>query len=211
MGQEFWDREYAKDAGKAPDGLAARRAAEIFANNRKKMLLDAGCGIGQDTAYLAGKGFSVHGIDFSKTAIEKAKESAKNATFECASILGAKMPDESFDGVYCNKVLHLLKSDEREEAVKRLYRALKDGGIAVMSVISDRDEGFGTGAEVEEKTFRKEDGKTVHYFSEEEISGMLAKQGFTGIKIEKFEEFGPVTRRDTRFRFLLLTAKKVKA
>lgn len=41
-------------------------------------VLDAGCGTGENALYLASLGFEVWGIDGAPSAIEKAKEKAKN-------------------------------------------------------------------------------------------------------------------------------------
>lgn len=189
----------------AEKGGAAAKAAQIFRNGGIKRVLDVGCGTGVDSLYLSKNGLAVHGIDFSKSAIEKARENEReNLSFECASILGMIIPDESFEGVYCGKLLHLLQKEEREEAVEKLHGTLKKGGTAVFAVLSDEDEGYGMGEEVEEGTFRREDGHTTHYFSREEIAGLLSKHGFRGIKTEKEES------AETRHKFLIISAKKEK-
>lgn len=46
-----------------------------------------GCGVGRETIYLAKKGFSVMGLDFSPTAIKKAQRRAKSAGVEVQFIV----------------------------------------------------------------------------------------------------------------------------
>jgi len=181
----------------------AAKAAQIFRKGGITKVLDVGCGTGVDSTYLSKNGFTVHGIDFSKSAIEKAKEYEwKNLSFECASILGTVIPDESFEGIYCSKLLHLLQKEDLDNAVKKLYCTLKKGGTAVFAVLSDEDNGYGVGEEVEEGTFRREDGHTTHYFNREEITSLLTKHGFWGITTEKDES------AEMRHKFLIISAKK---
>ncbi|MCX6173512.1 MAG: class I SAM-dependent methyltransferase [Ignavibacteriales bacterium] len=49
---------------------------------RQNSILDAACGAGRHSIYLASKGFNVFGFDLSKTLLSKAKENAKKRSVE---------------------------------------------------------------------------------------------------------------------------------
>ncbi len=208
--KEFWDKEYEKEVTGLTETLPARKAADIFLKNYVKKVLDVGCGLGVDTMYFARHGLVAHGMDVSRTAIEKAKKLAdRRATFEAVGALEANIPDGSYDGIFCSKVLHQFRNPETEEAAKRLFHWLKNGGVAVITVMSTDDEDFGKGEKVEEGTFLKEPGLTTHYFTEAELKDLLIRHGFHNITMERFEEFGRVANRDRSHRFIFATAKKV--
>jgi 2-polyprenyl-3-methyl-5-hydroxy-6-metoxy-1,4-benzoquinol methylase len=68
--------------------------------------------------------------------IEIAKRKAEeqgvdNVTFETAAIEDLEVADESIDAVLGMSILHLLKN--REEAIARVFRMLKPGGVFVSS------------------------------------------------------------------------------
>ncbi len=63
--------------------------AEVAINGRIEpcKTITLGCGVGRETIYLAKKGFDVIGLDFSPTAIKKARRRAKAAGVEVAFIV----------------------------------------------------------------------------------------------------------------------------
>lgn len=70
-------------------------------------VLNIGCGYGFESKIFSESGYKVVGIDVSRKALEKAKE------YQIESILGdvqegIRLPDESFDVVYCAEVLEHL-------------------------------------------------------------------------------------------------------
>lgn len=85
---------------------------------RQGKLLELGCGAGNLSIALAEKGFDVCGVDFSKTAIEWAKESAKQSgksiEFQVADVCDlAAFEDESFDIVYDGYCFHCIIGEKR--------------------------------------------------------------------------------------------------
>lgn len=100
---------------------------------RGKTVLDAGCGTGEETLFLAGLGPErVIGIDTSQGSLEVAREGAAragiaNVEFRHASVLdGNLFPAESFDYVSSLGCIH--HTPDMPGAFKNLARWVKPGG-----------------------------------------------------------------------------------
>ena len=81
---QLWERNWARDnfapswvISEIPKEVQDAVASEWFAPGTS--LLDIGCGSGELAAWLAERGFNVLGVDFSESAIEKARASAGRA------------------------------------------------------------------------------------------------------------------------------------
>lgn len=96
--------------------------------------LDLACGEGQNTIWLASRGWDVVGVDFSSVAIAKARERAAregvDVDFECADLLTYEPEPGEFDLVL---LLYLhLPGDERRRVLRRARAALAPGGTLVL-------------------------------------------------------------------------------
>ena len=145
-------------------------------------VLEVGCGNGKHLSSLFNKGFQVHGIDVSPTAIKLAKEKAEfhHAAVDLRVADATELPYENgyFDAVFLFHVLGHLSQAEREKAALEAYRVLKKGGIGYFRDFHVSDLRFGQGVQVEERTFRKGNNVWVHYFTEMEAAELLEGVGF---------------------------------
>jgi SAM-dependent methyltransferase len=100
------------------------------------VVLDAGCGTGEKSLYMAGLGARhVVGLDLSATSIRHARENAvrygiRNLTFLNGSVLDLPFPDHSFDVVHSSGVLH--HTADPYGGFQELVRVLKPGGIVMV-------------------------------------------------------------------------------
>lgn len=143
-------------------------------------VLVPGCGYGRNSLWLSKQGFHVTAFDVSDTAVELAVEHSRNQSAEIEYSVGDVFDDSflisrEFDGVYLSNVIHLFLATERQRLIERLSSLLKPNGILSFSCISVFDtNNYGIGIEVGPNTFEKHKGKPLHFFSEEEIRGMLS-------------------------------------
>ena len=116
---------------------------EITSGGNGKKLLDLGCGPGIYAELFAEKGFDVTGIDISGRSIDYAKENTikkeSNIKYYKKSYLDMEYTEE-FDVItliYCD--FGVLNPAEREKLLKKIYKALKPGGILIFDVFSEKE------------------------------------------------------------------------
>lgn len=99
---------------------------EMLAGTRPETVLDAGCGEGFVTAYLAGRDpdLQLRGIDASSEAIAYARvHFGDRAEFETGSVYDLPYETDRFDAVLCSEVLEHL--DRPGEAISELRRVAR--------------------------------------------------------------------------------------
>jgi len=106
----------------------------LLGDLRGKTILDVGCGEGEDAMILASLGARVTGLDVSPGAIELAKERAAlnglsdRARFVCAPLNAANLPEQSFDVIWVDNVLHHVL-DDLAGTMGALLKAAKPGAL----------------------------------------------------------------------------------
>ena len=95
------------------------------------LILDFGCGSGRDTRYFLGKGFRVEAADGSE---ELCRLASVYTGIPVKQMLFQELEEtEKYDGIWaCASILHL-RREELPEVFRKMYRALKPGGILYVS------------------------------------------------------------------------------
>ncbi len=98
------------------------------------LLLEVGCGTGRNANWLAQHGFSVTGVDFSQTAIRKARGRAKkqdlSVNYKVMDLRKPwRFPDNHFDYTLEINAAHLLAPEDLKHFRREVARTLKPGGI----------------------------------------------------------------------------------
>lgn len=140
----YWD----KTTKSLPQAL--EKENEVLANLAKikssDYVLDAGCGVGGSSIYLAKKfGCKVLGINLSKKQVETAIQNAKKfgvsdlVKFEVADYTDTKSKTVVFSVIWAiESVCH---ADDKFKFVKEAFRVLKRGGRLVMADFYSRNNG----------------------------------------------------------------------
>ena len=168
-------------------------------------VLDAGCGIGGSSIFLAKRtGCKVTGISLSERQVKKAREIAEKEAvtgkiiFEVMNYGKTSFPDESFDVVWgCESICY---ADEKEQFIKEAYRLLKPGGRLVVA------DGFVTAFENNQNpTIRSWlDGWQVNYLeTPQHFQQLMQETGYSNIAYRNISKHTlHSSRRLYRFYFL---------
>ena len=136
---KFWDKIADRYARKpVADEAAYQKKLRVTREYLRPDMdvLEFGCGTGSTAIAHAPYLKHILATDISSRMIEIAQGKAdagkvENVTFERAAIDEFSVPDETFDAVMGHSVLQLLES--KEEAIAKVHRMLKPGGIFVSS------------------------------------------------------------------------------
>ena len=104
---------------------------EILDGLPQGVALDAACGTGRHSAYLASLGHSVIGVDSSAAMLERAREKVPGGEFHKADLHHVPFPDDHVDVVVC--ALALMHVAQIEPVLVELVRVLRPGGSLVIS------------------------------------------------------------------------------
>jgi len=160
------------------------------------LVLDAGCGEGRTLSLIAGMGYELSGFEYSPQAVAKAAGAAADAGLWIGSALEIPVKDQSFDAVISGDVLEHLDDDKR--AVSEIFRILKPGGIAIVSVPADPSK------------WSIDDEWSGHKrrYTQKTLTGIFEGAGF---KTRKCHTWGwPITAAYLRFFYLPMLRKKLQ-
>lgn len=150
--ESFFDNQAAKWSGLYHQDPRFRRRFERIAKLIERVIphsparvLDAGCGSGVFSRFLASRGHQVTAFDASPEMIERAKEISLSYTptplegggwgvveFQNSTIENFESPAESFDAILSLSMLEYV--DDDEAAIEKFHRLLKKDGILIVSV-----------------------------------------------------------------------------
>lgn len=202
-GKEFFESAYELGDKRIEAGFGwpiKTVGAEIrdFASIIKKQIkagkvLDIGCGEGRISIFFAKNGFDAYGIDFSETAIKRAKNFAKRegvsdkCHFEVMNALELKFPGRFFDVAVDWSVFDHIEPENWSHYLRNLLRVLKPGGFYVLTAFSENTDFI---KERQDKWYYSGDAY-FHFFSEPDIRKIFGKY-FSIMKIrEKLEARPP--------------------
>lgn len=107
---------------------------DLLKDVRDKKILDAGCGAGFESRFLAKKGAKVIGIDISEKMIQIAEENCKglNAKFLVQDFEKTNFEDNGFDIII--SVYSIQYKKNLQKVLKEFYRLLKNNGEVILVV-----------------------------------------------------------------------------
>lgn len=138
-------------------------------------VLDAGCGAGRMSRYLAGRDVAVEGVDLSPGMVARARRDHPDITFSVGSIADLPYRAGSFDGVMLwYSTIHTPPPDQ-PRIYQEVRRVLRPGGHLLVGFQS------GEGVHDAAPSYRRygHDVTLVrHLFTADEVSGWLTAAGF---------------------------------
>ena len=150
-------------------------------------IIDLGCGNGNDTLYLIGKGKKVIACDQSENAIKNIKRNFPEIydTKIFNMLDGFPFDDNSFELIIADLCLHYFRSDDTFKILKSIKKILKDDGHLLFRInsINDVNYGAGKGEEIEHHLYLTDDGMYKRFFDNEDV-----KKFFSDFHIEYLNE-----------------------
>ena len=100
-------------------------------------ILDAGCGTGRNLNWFLRSGYDVHAVDEDEDALDHVREMAAQMApalpadhFRRERIQDLSFPEDYFDAVICNAVLHFAEDEDQfQRMLDALWRVLAPGGL----------------------------------------------------------------------------------
>jgi SAM-dependent methyltransferase len=130
--QRYWNEEF---HGRAFPVLERLLLSRLPAGAR---ILDVCCGTGYLAALLAGRGFSVAGVDASPEMIRYARETAPGAEFHAAKASDFHLPNRFAAAVSTfDSLNHILEPAELARAFAKVAAALEPGGLFVFDMLME--------------------------------------------------------------------------
>ena len=160
-------------------------------------LLDLGCGFGRHMVFFASHGYHSVGVDFSSNALDGAASRLKQADVQQPRLVKADfgnlpLAGGSFaGGVSIQAIYHGTRSRVLASLVE-VQRVLWPRALMLISFLADRSGYFGTGTQLEEKTYRLQggvDSGAPHHFQNQiELEALCSKAGLS-VKLLQLEEY----------------------
>ena len=152
-----------------------QREATLLAGRR---LLEIGCGLGYDSVEFLKRGVRVTATDLTPQAVALTRRhfQLENLTAEdvrVENVLSLSFPDESFDAVWANGVLH--HTGNSRLALQEIRRVLKPGGRAIISHFYRRRSWMYVISRVgrENIEFKEEDPPVTDFYTDSEILALF--------------------------------------
>jgi ubiquinone/menaquinone biosynthesis C-methylase UbiE len=106
---------------------------------KSDVVLDAGCGSGENISAMWQKVNSINGLDYSEGMIDRCKrrlenESISNAKLMVGSITDIGLKENQFDKILCMSVLQYIDDEACLSALRELVRVSRDGALIVFHV-----------------------------------------------------------------------------
>jgi cyclopropane fatty-acyl-phospholipid synthase-like methyltransferase len=201
-----YDRAYGETLdlfGADPERTLVDYAARL---DRGRPVLDLGAGQGRNTFYVARRGFEVHALDPSSTAVETiervAAERGLSVRGVCSGFDAFDAEPQSYGGVMVFGLLQILRWDAIELLVRKLETWTATGGLVWVTAFGTGDPAYGgyrdAGEEIGRNSFAVA-GKELRTFLEpgqvlELLDGFEPVHHWEGLGPEHRHGDGPVER-----------------
>ena len=171
----------------------AKKALDIFKENKLSNVVELGAGLGRDSIYLGKNSINLTALDYSENGLKILDQKIKNENLS-SSISTLKfdirdnLPFEnnSIDACYSHMLYCMAFTfDELIKLNNEIKRVLKPGGVNIYTARNTDDGDYKKGIHRGEDLYEI-DGFIIHFFSEKTIQNLM--NGYKNLSIEYFEE-----------------------
>lgn len=191
MGDFFTARVSGYEDHMARWAAAYRRLAELLPESCRR-LLDLGCGTGLelDEIFKRFPGMCVTGIDLCEPMLEelKKKHGGRQLDLRCADYFTAELEPGCYDTAVSFETLHHFQPANKERLFRKLYSALKPGGVYLecdyIACCEEEETLLREECERKRKLANVPEGQFVHFdtpLTLEQEMGLLKNAGFADV------------------------------
>ena len=171
----------------------AKKALDIFKENKLSNVIELGAGLGRDSIYLGKNSINLTALDYSENGLKILDQKIKNENLS-SSISTLKfdirdnLPFEnnSIDACYSHMLYCMAFTfDELIKLNNEIKRVLKPGGLNIYTARNTEDGDYKKGTHRGEDLYEI-DGFIIHFFSKKTIQNLM--NGYKNLSIEYFEE-----------------------
>ncbi|WP_293306568.1 class I SAM-dependent methyltransferase [Pedobacter sp. UBA5917] len=190
---EFWESAFGEKQemwGLEP-ALSAVLTKDFFLHHSVKNILIPGIGYGRNAQIFRDNGMVVTGIEISETAIALAKKHyGESMLIHHGSVTDMPFDQNTYDGIFCYALIHLLDSAERKKLISDCYHQLQDGGYMVFTAISKKANTYGKGKLISTDRYELFEGAQIYFYDQESVKTEFGEYGLFEItEIEENQSF----------------------
>jgi SAM-dependent methyltransferase len=157
---QIWDKHWADPAlqvrWKEPEPFVMS-IVPLLRERRISQVLDLGCGLGRHAQHLATEGFACSGVDASPTGIDQARCAAEAAAlsidYRVSQFRELPFGDGVFGLAVAWNVVYHGDGEVVRQVLAEVHRVLAHGGLYLGTMLSKRNQGYGSGEQVAQDTF----------------------------------------------------------
>ena len=172
---------------------SAKKALNIFKENKLTNVIELGAGLGRDSIYLGKNSINITALDYSENGLKILDQKTKNENLSSTiSTLKFDIRDNlpfennSIDACYSHMLYCMAFTfDELIKLNNEIKRVLKPGGVNIYTARNTDDGDYKKGIHRGEDLYEI-DGFIIHFFSEKTIMNLM--NGYKNLLIEYFEE-----------------------
>lgn len=177
---EFWEEAFKNKHmmwGEQPT-IAALETCQYFKSLGFQKILIPGFGYGRNARPFLDNGFEVTGIEISETAIQLAYQLPGGAIkLFHGSVNDMPFDQDSYDGIFCHALIHLLRADERKRFLTNCNAQTRSGGLMVFTAITKHAPTYGVGEKLGNDLFKTKDGVELFFYDEVSIQEEFGSLG----------------------------------
>jgi SAM-dependent methyltransferase len=184
MKTNYWDMRFKNERAmwKYDPSESAYRAVEQFKMENINDILIPGFGYGRNAMLFLDQGFSVTGIEISRSAIELARENGIDCPIHNGSVTMMPFDKKCYQGIFCYALIHLLNKNDRRIFLKACYNQLMPGGVMIFSIASKTTSLYGSGKYISKDRYEIAKGLTAFFYDSDSVISEFSKVGMIGFE-----------------------------